>query len=398
MGKIAVIAVIKQFRQVSAVVVLILVAIFNFFFEYWVEIRLRPVLVGRVGELWVNPWYQEWIRNSDNSIKRRRVLLVFFCFYYRERRAVANSSVLQYWRQRFHFVPDWLSLGLSDLPRNGIARKVFHRNFLYSWMNDAGEYTLEFLRNACRSGNTGALDLGIDYYFFRKQRGLKEKDRFDRPWVMLHVRDESYLSRSFSDFDWSHHSYRNRDIRLFSASVRHLLDRGYAVVRSGRIAKSRLEVGGDHVLDIPFVSDVSEDEECYLWSNCAFAIGTGSGPDIAAAVSNRPLFFFEVLPVPKTEALVFPAWLVFANRLKSRVTGVDLTFKDLVQKSAYKWFSTDDYDQNQVDVVPASQKELLALTVEVEALFQRFGTNKQLYVPRLRLYPWIEPEFLSPPL
>lgn len=382
----------RSLRQISAVLLLGLIAVFNFFFDPWIELRLRPILVGRVGELWINPWYQAWLRSIEKSRQRRLVVLIFFCFFYPNNPVTSNSSLLRYWHQKFYFLPSCLSLGLSDLPSSGFARRAFHKNFIFSNTDDSGGLTEEFLRSASGIGDTGLLDLGVGSDFRRKQRASKETERFNRPWVMIQVRDNRYLNQAYPAKDWSHHSYRDQDIRLFSDSVTYLLNRGYAVVRSGRQANFPLKVKGDDVLDMPFAADVSEDEECYLWSNCAFAIGTCSGPDVAAAVSNRPLFYFDALPVPKSESLVFPAWLWFAKRLKSRVTNLDLELKDLAELSAFTWFSTDDYDQNGVEIVPASQKELLSLTVEVESLFQRFGTRKELYVPRLRLYPWIEPK------
>jgi putative glycosyltransferase (TIGR04372 family) len=365
---------------------------FNFFFDRWIELRLRPVFVGRVGELWTNPWYQTWLCSHERKRKRKNLVLLFFCFFYPQSRTIANSTILEFWRRNFYFLPGWLSFSLSNIPSGSFVRRVFWKNYLFSWTHDSGEHTLEFLEAAPQTGKTGEIDLLVGSYFRRNQQRLGRKERFDRPWVMIQVRDSRYLSQVYPAMDWSHHSFRDQDIRLFSDSVTYLLDRGYAVVRSGRQAKSPLKVKGDYVLDMPFAVDVSEDEECYLWSNCAFAIGTGSGPDVAAAVSSRPLFYFDALPVPKSESLVFPAWLWFAKRLKNRSTGVDLLLKEMREQLAYKWYKTDDYEQNGVEIVRASQDDLLSLTVEVESLFQRFGTNKELYIPRLRLYPWLEPD------
>ena len=97
----------------------------------------------------------------------------------------------------------------------------------------------------------------------------------DKPFVILHIRDTGFYKLSSQDT-------RNADIHSYQTALRHLIESDYAVIRLGDSSaadiKEMASSLGPMFFDYAHSDIKSEMMDAYLFAQCAFFIGTTSGP------------------------------------------------------------------------------------------------------------------------
>jgi putative glycosyltransferase (TIGR04372 family) len=192
----------------------------------------------------------------------------------------------------------------------------FLERFLRKLNRRFGSVPSLILRSWTRSGldARGITVLGRPYISFTSDEvkvgwaGLAELGILpDTKYVCFQVRDKAYLSKRYSeqaqtDHTYStEHDYRNPHIGTYRKAVESLLDKGYTVVRTGRIIGEQLHIehpkyieygGSDHRTDLL---------DLFLYSNCLFALhGGSSGIDQLASTFSKPLCLVDVVPLLHT--------------------------------------------------------------------------------------------------
>lgn len=144
-------------------------------------------------------------------------------------------------------------------------------------------------------------DIGIEF--------TAEEHRYARDWleskgwkphqpiVCLQVRDEAYLRDFLPKQDWSYHDYRDCEISSFELSVIWLLEQGAFVIRTGKLAKSRLVIDSECFVDYPFDSTKEDFLDVWMFSNCDLCISTGTGLDTLAGIHRIPLLLVNYVPI-----------------------------------------------------------------------------------------------------
>ncbi len=114
-------------------------------------------------------------------------------------------------------------------------------------------------------------------------RWLKENNiSVDSKIVLLAIRDDTYLTETYPENDWSYHDYRDCDINNFILVSEELANMGYYVIRLGHNAKDALK--SNHPMVIDYAKNGMRDEfiDIYLASICTFIISTATGSDAPA--------------------------------------------------------------------------------------------------------------------
>ncbi len=134
---------------------------------------------------------------------------------------------------------------------------------------------------------------------FLKNHGLNiDKKKY----VCLHVRDPEYRK------DYSRRIIRNSDVEIYKSSIEYLINRGFFVIRIGRISNKRLyQNDKDGFLDYSFLRDKTEFLDLFIIKNCEFFFsGSTSGPlDYAMFLHNKKSLIlnnpriFEAFPTNK---------------------------------------------------------------------------------------------------
>jgi putative glycosyltransferase (TIGR04372 family) len=116
--------------------------------------------------------------------------------------------------------------------------------------------------------------------------GISPTDRF----VCVHVRQAGYKPEFAID------SPNNCAIETYFDAMKDLVDAGYRVIRLGNQTMTRLpEIPG--VIDYAHSHLRSAFMDVFLIANCAFYIGTASGPSILAFAFERPAVMTNIQPL-----------------------------------------------------------------------------------------------------
>ena len=243
--------------------------------------RLRPLqiqelLAARVGHLAIEPELFHWRRATAATDAAK---VVYFA-----RGQVSNAALLAKWREALPWGPAWL-LG-----------PVFRASGRFTWLDlrpsnwpednhsdlrplDGRDPCWGFDDDERMRGEALLRDLGIP-------AGM--------PYVCLAVRDGAYLRAVDTVRNWDYHDYRDSKIVDYEAMVTRFVERGYAVVRMGRIVESAMHSESPAVIDYANSSMRSDFADLWLFAHCAFCISTSTGMDGLASTKRRPMGFVNI--------------------------------------------------------------------------------------------------------
>jgi putative glycosyltransferase (TIGR04372 family) len=135
----------------------------------------------------------------------------------------------------------------------------------------------------------------------------------DRPLVVLHTREHGYHRLRGQ-------SYRNTDIRHYIPALRHLIQRGYMVVRIGD--RHMMPVGDavPGVIELPTLRGYDNILDPYFLSKCRFMLSCQSGPCSLARAFGKPnlvlngVYHYTMLP-EQDELFAFKRYLAGSREL-----------------------------------------------------------------------------------
>lgn len=194
-----------------------------------------------------------------------------------------------------------------------------------------------------------------------RRRGWRDGERF----VCLLVRDSAYLSRHplhahQNSARWSYHDYRDSDIRRYAEAIQALLDRGYWVMRMGKIMHEPVPITHERLIDYPFLVDQSDLIDIWMSVNCAFFVSTGTGLDMLPIIYGKPVLFVNLLPFGKL--LSFADSISLPKNCYWKETGEMLTFQDHLSHAHY---TSEAYQRAGISVDELSTSELYDAFVEM---------------------------------
>jgi putative glycosyltransferase (TIGR04372 family) len=194
-----------------------------------------------------------------------------------------------------------------------------------------------------------------------RSRGWKDHE----PFVCFHARDSAYLSSHFSycksDDRFSYHNYRDTDIDSYTDAINWLVEKGYWVIRLGKVMHKRLSFQHQRVIDYPFVNDQNDLLDIWLSAKCRFFVSTASGPVWIPSIYKVPVVFVNALPLIIgffwTNRIWVPKHLKWAN------SGNSLT---LMEHCQHNYGLTEEYDNKGINIIDLSPEEITAAVVECE--------------------------------
>ncbi len=195
-----------------------------------------------------------------------------------------------------------------------------------------------------------------------RRRGWKDGERF----VCVAVRDSAYLSfhplHSNGGSDrWSYHNYRDSDIDTYVEALQTLVDRGYWVIRMGKIVHKRLPLRHHRVIDYPFVEDKDDTLDIWLCAHCHFFVSTGIGIDTVSWVYGKPVVYVNALPLMIGTAQINHIWV--PKHLRWKDSGCPLTLKEHCR---HGYTYTTEYERAGIATEDLSSTEITAAVMECE--------------------------------
>lgn len=177
------------------------------------------------------------------------------------------------------------------------------------------------------------------------------------PFVLLHVRDASYLPEK------AHHLFRCADIRRYHKAIDRLVAAGYRVFRLGDTSSPPLTHPSGRVIDVPHAGDYAPYLDIYLSARCRFAVNQASGPEALVRCFGRPALtvnlMLEHLRLPLADDL-----LVFKH-IRGADDGRALSYREMLDRGLPGYGSSEAFEQAGLVVEENSAEELDAAVAEM---------------------------------
>lgn len=191
---------------------------------------------------------------------------------------------------------------------------------------------------------------------FAKRHGID----FDRPLVVMHVRDKGYHGIALQ-------SYRDSAVGNYREAVEYLLDRGFQVIRIGDKSMPKLDLQRQGYFETPFLSGYAYEIDPYLIAKSRFMIGCQSGPCAFARALGVPIL--TVNAVLHYTLLPSPMEMACFKRYFAVVDGVsqELTIEQALDRGCYHFDNSFQYEEAGIRVENALPEEITASVMDMVA-------------------------------
>ena len=182
-------------------------------------------------------------------------------------------------------------------------------------------------------------------------------------WICIYARDDKYLSQVHAYKNWSYHDYRNSDIETYRDASMALIERGYYVVRIGKVVEKPL--GIDHPQFIDYAVHYQDDlMDLYLCAHCHFFLGDVAGIAHVARVFKRPVVHVNAIPFNSSLEILGEFDLILPKRLKQN--GELLSLSNLIISPVGSYTRTEEYLNDNIEIINASPSDILETALEMD--------------------------------
>lgn len=321
---------------------------------YWVpalilrslNIRFPVFFLSRIGHLLMEP--DCFVKEQQLGLlpKYRSVILA-------PMRQVANTALLEYWRNYFWVVSSRPLLKLLQ-PFASIQRTSFDASKYAVAINSTAEFATVQAQWADRPP---LLQLTSE----DKQRGRTALEAMGMPangwYVCVHSREGGY-----SPNDEHVHSYRNSEFSDYSLAINHVVSHGGRCIR----------MGDPSMAPIPAMRGVIDYAkhplragwlDLYLAATCKFFLGNSSGAFAMASVFGRPVACSNMAPL----GAVYPYGVkdIGIPKLFREVsTGRVLTFREIMESPISGFRFASQFQEAGIEVVNNTPDDIRELAIE----------------------------------
>ena len=196
-----------------------------------------------------------------------------------------------------------------------------------------------------------------------RRRGWRDGE----PFICLLVRDSAYLLSHPLHADggierWNYHNYRDSDIDTYVQASQALVDKGYWVIRMGKVMRKRFSFQHPRVIDYPFVADQDDLLDIWLSVNCRFFVATASGIDTIPWVYGKPpVAYVNALPLSLCASPINNIWV--PKHLRWKNNGRPLTLREHCE---HGYGVTAEYEQAGIAIEDLSPAEITVAAMECE--------------------------------
>ncbi|MDP7196311.1 MAG: TIGR04372 family glycosyltransferase [SAR202 cluster bacterium] len=299
-------------------------------------------------------------RDAGINVPSQRYVDFFYLSKY-----VSNKQIEKMWRRSIIILPRWLLIPLFRTNRffnlfvqGGGCHEININPKAYSKERDIhGMYE----RFKTHIGFTHEEE--IKGKRFLKKLGIPQDVKF----VCLVVRDSGYLDRQQKKYnlrDWNYHNYRDGDIDNYVLAAEELARRGYYVFRMGINVLKPLKSSNPKVIDYANLGIRSNFMDIYLGAKCSFCLSADSGFEHVPTSFRRPLCGRHV-----------PLAFIYTNNPKSllitkhhihKKSKKELTLSEIFSSNAAMSVSSEEFEQNGVELEESSPEEIRDLVIEMD--------------------------------
>jgi putative glycosyltransferase (TIGR04372 family) len=273
---------------------------------------------------------------------------------------VCNSQLEIMWSRLIQIWPRWIMEPLFNANRllpGGDQHELDVRSFSgrdeNSWF-DNSEPHLTFTPDEEALGLRSLENMGIS-----------AKDKF----VCVIFRDHAYFDNLLGPGKDLRDGYRNASIQRFMRAAEELIQRGYFVLRMGKVVNDPFVSSSKNIIDYANSSYKSDFMDIYLGAKCTFAVSTGTGWDGVPQIFRRPICFVNFSPLgyfqtSHVQDLFIPKHH-FSNDLQR-----ELSLHEIFDCGAANFLHSSSYADINITLLENTSKELCDIVVEMDERIQ----------------------------
>ena len=205
-------------------------------------------------------------------------------FYTEPGSAISNIQLYMMWKRVISIIPFPILMYQID-------RVLCFVSFSYR----QDEQRLFYNSGGMKAEYVGLLEKHPRNIFFTKNElemgvsrlpevGMSSNSKF----VCIQIRDAGYLSQLFSKPEDEVYAHRNGDINNYKKVALYLAEKGYYVLRMGKVVNDSFNLNHPRVIDYANHKSRSDFMDIYLAAHCSFYISNGTGLDAVASIFRRP--------------------------------------------------------------------------------------------------------------
>ena len=216
--------------------------------------------------------------------------------------------------------------------------------------------------------------------------------------VTFNVRDNAYqksVMPDLQDGDYALHNFRDADINTITPAVKELVQRGYYVIRMGKVVNKAFGWKHPQVIDYPLSHWRSDFADLFLISRSHFYIGNSSGIDDVARLFRKHRVTVNLVPL-RFIAAWSPDYLYIFKKIWSIREKRFLTFREIVNSPVGCYLDPIWYKKDGLEIVDNTPEEILDVILEKEEKLRGvWKTNDEYEDLQQRFWSLFKPDELN---
>lgn len=311
-------------------------------------IRCGDIVTRHIGHFALNT--ELYLCEKDKNINRPRGKYIDMPFF--PSSPACNSQLLKMWKR---VIKTYSALPLEALAwlNNAIPGGKVH-NIGANINNDRDILNLLVNSTPHLSFTDEEEDRGRR---FLESLGITEGTQY----VCMTVRDSAYYN-SIGVLN-QRHSYRDSNIENYVMAAEELANRGFFVLRMGKIVEAPLVSSRKEIIDYAYKKFGDDFLDIYLGAKCYMCLSTGSGFDAIPTIFRRPVSFVNLLPIEAPFSS--KNFIVYLSKAYlDAKDGRQLTLKEIIDMKLAYLASTETYEANGILFKENSPEEIRDVAVE----------------------------------
>lgn len=325
-----------------------------FLLRPFILVRVGNLFSERIGHLAMNN--ELYLCERDLGLHPQRVLDIFY-----DSGSICNYQLRKMWEDHLTIHPfaQYIDRGIS-------LYIVFKKHRI----NTSSRNRYDIFEN-CRPHLTFTQD------DFELGKSSLEAMGVNSDYICVLCRDSAYLKKRFPGFDFSYHDYRDVDINTYQHALAKLADRGYYVLRTGSVVKTKSNWHHDRIIDYATNGMRTEFLDIYLPAQCRFFMSTGTGLDAVAKIFRRPILYTNFIPLEYIRSECSHD-LCIPKKLWIRDERRFMTFREILESGVGRFLHKSQYEKFNLEIIDNTREEIEAVSLEMdERLKGRWQTTEE---------------------
>lgn len=249
-------------------------------------VRFKNLRSERIGHFAANTELYLCEKKKKINTPKQNYIDLFFC------NDICNQQLLSMWKRKILIFPKWILYNFFIV--NKFLSKFFkftNKHEIPDSSSDRDIYDLLETSEPNLQFTAKEEKLGVNLL---KKLNLQ----IDSKFVILAVRDNTYLESKFPNQNWSYHDVRNQNLDNFILAIDEIVKRGYYVIRVGGTSQSKkLKYSNPKVIDYTHSKFRNDFLDIYLGAKCEFCISSGFGLDAVPRIFRKPIISILLAPI-----------------------------------------------------------------------------------------------------